>query len=54
MKYFYMILGFVMVVAASWPSIVKTYFPYNLPFCAIGGGLFGWYFAKVIWTFRKP
>ncbi len=42
------LLGVTITIIANWPSIIKTYFPLNLPFCLIGGLLFDWYGTKLI------
>jgi len=46
--YIILILGFAILIPANWPSIGLQYFPYNLPFCFIGGGLMGWGAAQVV------
>lgn len=42
------LLGIVLLTIGNWPSIVKIYFPANLPFCVIGGILFGWFGMKLL------
>ena len=47
MNYFILILGIVILLLAN--SIGLKYFPANLPFCGIGGGLVGWQVSVILW-----
>jgi len=48
MKYLIFILALVVLIGANWPYVVKVYFPYNLPFCFVGGFFTGWYGCKLL------
>lgn len=43
--------GITLLIASNWSSIVEKHFPYNLPFCLMGGWITGWYLCEVL--FRK-
>lgn len=43
-----LLIGLGLLITGCWPSIVSAYFPANLPFVAIGGGLTGWYGASIL------
>ena len=51
-KYILLILGLAILIPACWHTIGVVYFPYNLPFCFIGGLIAGRGVGMIIveWT----
>ena len=42
------LLGLTVTIVANWPSVVKAYFPWNLPFCFIGAVMAGCFAGKLL------